>query len=768
MRKVKCLLVIVSLFMPLVQASGQATTSRAPAPSKRAADLLAKMTLDEKIGQLNQLFYFTQLMKPEMMEPAIREGKVGSLLFVTDPAIINRFQRVAVEQSRLKIPLLFGFDVIHGFRTVFPVPLAMASSWDPALVERAQTIAAREARAAGIRWTFAPMVDIARDPRWGRIVEGAGEDPYLGAKMSAAQVRGFQGSDPSAPGRLLACMKHFAGYGAADGGRDYDSAYLSDAELYNVYFPPFKAAVDAGVGSAMSAYMNLNDVPATGNSFLLQDVLRKEWAFKGFVVSDADSVGNLVTHGFAADKADAAVRALTAGVDMEMSLPRSPVATAYADSLAKLVKEGRVTTAQIDTSVRRILEAKFKLGLFDNPYVDESAVSSHHNNPEHRQLARVAAQRSAVLLRNEGNLLPLTKGDPKVSSIAVIGPLGDSRRDMRGPWTLADDTRTAVTVLEGLREKVGPGVKVEYAQGVEIARAYPSIFALFGGPRPAAWSDAQKREEFEKALALARSSDLVVLALGEHEEMSGEAASHSTIDLPGRQRELFEVVSALGKPTVLVLINGRPLDISWAVNRVPAILEAWHPGSEGGNAIADLFYGDATPGGKLPVTWPRSSGQIPIYYAHHLTQQPETAQGFTSRYWDMPTSPLYPFGYGLSYTTFAYSNLRVSKAEAKTGESIEVSVDVANTGRRAGEEVAQLYIHQRSGSASRPVRELKGFERLALAPGEKKTVRFTLGKPELTYWSSAVKGWVQEPATFDVWAGGDSTATLTTTFRVVP
>lgn len=767
MRKVKCLLLIVSLFIPLVQTLSHAQTSREPTAAKRAADLLAQMTLEEKIGQLHQLFFFSQLMKPEMMEPDIRAGKVGSLLFVTDPATINRFQKVAVEQSRLKIPLLFGFDVIHGFRTVFPVPLAMASSWDPALVERAQTVAAREARAVGIRWTFAPMVDIARDPRWGRIVEGAGEDPYLGAKMSAAQVRGFQGPDPSAPGRLLACMKHFAGYGAADGGRDYDSSYLSDAELYNVYFPPFKAAVDAGVGSAMSAYMNLDDVPATGNAFLLSEVLRKQWGFKGFVVSDADSVGSLVTHGFAADKADAAVRAFTAGVDMEMSLPRSPISSAYSENLAKLVKEGRVTTAQIDNAVRRILEAKFKLGLFDNPYVDESAVASHHNNPDHKQLARVAAQRSAVLLRNEGNLLPLTKGDRKVSSIAVIGPLGDSKRDMRGPWTLADDKRTAVTVLEGIREKVGPDVKVDYAQGVDIARSYPSIFALFAGPRPAAWSDAQKREEFEKAVALARSSDLVVLAFGEHEEMSGEAASQSTIDLPGRQRELFEAVSELGKPTVLVLINGRPLDISWAVNRGSAILEAWHPGSEGGNAIADLIYGDATPGGKLPVTWPRSSGQIPIYYARNITQQPESAKEFTSRYWDMPTSPLYPFGYGLSYTTFAYSNLRVSKAEAKVGESVEVSVDVENTGRRAGDEVAQLYIHQRAGSASRPVRELKGFERIALAPGEKKTVRFTLGKPELTYWSSAVKGWVQEPATFDVWAGGDSAATLTNTFRVI-
>ena len=766
MRNLKCLLLILSLFMPLAQTMGQATMRR-DTVSERAVALLAKMTLEEKIGQLNQLFFITQLLKPEMLEPEIRAGRVGSLLFVTDPALVNRFQKVAIEQSRLKIPLLFGFDVIHGFRTVFPVPLAMASSWDPAVVERAQSIAAREARAVGVRWTFAPMVDIARDPRWGRIVEGAGEDPYLGAQMAAAQVRGFQGSDPSAPGRLLACVKHFAGYGAADGGRDYDSSYLSDSELYNVYLPPFKAAVDAGVGSVMSAYMNLNDVPATANAFLLTEVLRKDWGFKGFVVSDAESVGDLVTHGFAADKADAAIRALTAGVDMEMSFPGSAVGSTYANSLAQHVKEGRLTTAQIDDATRRILEVKFRLGLFDNPFVDESAAAAHHNNPEHRQFARVAAQRSAVLLRNENNFLPLPKGDPKVSSIAVIGPLADSKRDMRGPWTLADDMKTAVSVVEGIRAKVGPKVKVDYAQGVDIGRAYPSIFAIFSSPRPAPWSDEQKRAEFENALALARSSDLVVLVLGEHEEMSGEAATHSTIDLPGRQRELLEAVSALGKPTVLVLINGRPVDISWAVNRVPAILEAWHPGSEGGNAIADLLYGDATPGGKLPVTWPRSSGQIPIFYAHNLTQKPETAKDFTSRYWDIPSTPLYPFGYGLSYTTFAYSNLRLNKATAKAGESVEVSVDVENVGRKAGDEVAQLYVHRRSGSASRPVRELKGFERIALAPGEKRTVRFTLGKAELTYWSSAVRNWVLEPATFDVWAGGDSTATLTTQFRVI-
>jgi beta-glucosidase len=762
-----CFALVVALFPLPVSASISRPKTSQMSTDRRVDQLLAQMTMEEKVGQVNQLFYFSQFMKPEMVEPAIREGKIGSLLFVTDPAVINRLQKTAVENSRLKIPLLFAFDVIHGFRTIFPVPLAMASSWDPALVEQVQGVAASEARAVGIRWTFAPMVDIARDPRWGRIVEGAGEDPFLGARMAAAQVRGFQGDDPSSPGRLLACMKHFAGYGAGSGGRDYDSAYIPDAELYNVYLPPFKAAVDAGVGSAMSAYMNLNDVPATGNTFLLRDVLRRQWGFKGFVVSDADSVGNLVTHRFAEDKSDAAYRAFTAGVDMEMSLPGNGVGTAYATSLTKLVQEGRVTKAQLDDAVRRILEAKFKLGLFDNPYVDESRVESNHNNPEHRRLARLAAQRSMVLLRNEGNLLPFVKGDPKVSSVAVIGPLADSKRDMQGPWSLADDPDSAITVLEGMRTKLGPSVKVEFAQGVDIGRAYPSIFDMLSGPRPARWTEAQQREEFDKALSLARSSDVIVMVLGEHEEMSGEAASQSTLDLPGRQLELLKAVSGLGKPVVLVLINGRPLEISWAASNISAILEAWHPGVEGGNAIADVLYGDATPGGKLPVTWPRSAGQIPIYYARHTTQEPETKKNFTSRYWDIPSSPLYPFGHGLSYTTFRFSNLRVSKPEVKLGESTEVLVDVENTGRRAGDEVAQLYIHQRYGSASRPVRELKGFERITLAPNEKRTVRFTLSKPELTYWSGAAKAWVQEPAVFDLWVGADATASLTTTFRVV-
>ena len=769
------MLCLLLLGVPAVPAQQTAVPPFGGAPGRQAEadvtrrgnELLRQMTLDEKVGQLNQLFFFSQFMKPEAMEASIRDGKIGSLLFVTDPAVINRFQKVAVEQSRLHIPLLFGFDVIHGFRTIFPVPLAMASSWDPSLVERAQTVAAREASAVGIRWTFAPMVDIARDPRWGRIVEGAGEDPYLGSEIAKAQVRGFQGQNLGSPDRVIACVKHFAGYGAADGGRDYDSAYIPEVLLHNVYLAPFRAAAEAGAGSFMSAYMDLNDVPATGNRFLLQDVLRREWGFRGFVVSDADAVGNLVTHGFARDKEDAAYRALTAGVNMEMSIDFGTVGKAYIENLPKLVQQGRVTASQLDDAVRPILEAKIRLGLFERPYVDEARLAQAYDASEHRQLARVAAQRSAVLLRNEGGLLPLANAGGKISSIAVIGPLADSQRDIRGSWSFVDDPKTAITVLQGIRGKVAVGVRVEYAQGVELGRTYPSPFEMFtSGPRSLAWTEAKKQEEFAKAVELARRSDVVVLVLGELESMSGESASKSTLDPPGRQLELIEAVVAAGKPAVLVLVNGRPLNIAWASEHVPAILEAWHPGTEGGNAVADLLFGDATPGGKLPVTWPRNAGQIPIYYAHNLTQQPESSPRFTSRYWDVATSPLYPFGYGLSYTKFAYSNLRVSQQQAKVGQTVEVSVDVENTGGRAGDEVAQLYIHQQAGSASRPVRELKGFQRVALAPGETKTVRFTLGKAEMTYWSPQEKAWVQEPATFDVWVGGDSTATMHATLQV--
>jgi beta-glucosidase len=726
---------------------------------QRANSLLARMTLDEKIGQLNQLFFFSSFQKEESMSDGIRKGEIGSLLFVTDAAMINRFQRVAVTESRHKIPLIFGFDVIHGFHTIFPVPIAMAASWDPKMVEGAQTVAAREARAVGINWTFAPMVDIARDPRWGRIIEGAGEDPYLGSVMSAAQVRGFQGERMGSPEHLLACVKHFAGYGAAEGGRDYDAANISDAQMWNVYLPPFKAAVDAGVGSVMSAYMDLNDVPATGNRWLMRDVLRKNWGFDGFVVSDANAVNDLQTHGFARDAQDAAVKALTAGVNMEMSFN----ATVYLKNLANAVKQNQVSVKEIDDLVRPLLEAKIKLGLFENPYVDEAKVKSTFANPAHREAAKTAAERSAVLLKNQNNLLPL--GKTAYKKIAVIGPLADSRQNTLGSWSFAMDLNETSTILAGLKTKLGSGTQVEFAPGVQISRTFnPSPFDMLLKEKHApAWTEVQATDELKKAVDLAKNSDIAVMVLGENQDMSGEYASRSTLDLPGRQLELLQAVMATSKPVVLVLLNGRPLDITWAAQNIPSILEAWYPGSEGGNAVADLLFGDAVPGGKLPFTWIKNAGQIPLYYSHNLTQNPGEQE---KRYWNEKVVPLYPFGYGLSYTTFAFSNLKVNQPEIKIGHTADVTVDVKNTGSRAGDEVVQLYIHQQAGSASRPVRELKGFERVALAPGETKTVRFKLGPEELRYWSAAARDWVQEAENFDVWVGNDSSASLHSTFRV--
>ena len=725
----------------------------------KVEELLHRMTLDEKIGQLTQIGGMAFIPGAPKPEDAVRKG-AGSVLWLNDPAAINRLQKISMEETRLKIPLLFGLDVIHGFRTIFPMPLALAASWDSKLIERAQSMAAREARAAGIAWTFAPMVDIARDPRWGRLIEGAGEDPFLGSMVARAQVRGFQGDDVSQPDRMLACAKHFAGYGAADGGRDYDSSNIPDSELFNVYLPPFRAAADAGVATFMSAYMDLNDVPATGNAFLLQDVLRKSWKFPGFVVSDANAIRDLVTHGFARDGSDAAYRAFTAGVDMDMA------SGTYLANLGALVKAGKVPESAIDAAVRPILAAKFRLGLFERPYADEARAKTIIGAPENRQVAREAARESAVLLRNERETLPLSK-DGK--SIAVIGPLADAKRDLLTMWSGFDvDGSSTVSVLEGIRAKAA-GARVEHAPGVQIRKLYPSMFEGFmGGKPPAAWTPEQEKAEFAKAVDAAKRADMVVLVLGELAFMSGELASQGSLDLPGRQQELMEAVAATGKPVVLVLVNGRPLNITWAAEHIPAILEAWHPGMEGGSAIADLLFGDANPGGRLPISWPRNVGQVPVYYAHNLTHQPETARGFKSRYWDQPSAPLYPFGYGLSYTKCAISNLRLKESAVKLGGAVDVSVDVENTGKRAGTEVVQVYIHQMAGSASRPVRELKGFEKVWLKPGEKKTVTLSLSKSERSYWSSATKGWVEEAESFDLWVGTDATATLHTNFKIVP
>ena len=590
----------------------------APVPSDaevsaRVETLLAQLSLAEKIGQLTQIGGADFIPGPKP-EDVIRSGGAGSVLWLNDTRQFNVLQKIAVEESPSRIPLLFALDVIHGYRTIFPVPLAMASSWDPAVAERAQAVAAKEARAAGLHWTFGPMLDIARDARWGRIVEGAGEDPFLGAAMAAAQVRGFQGPTLGAPDRVVACAKHFAGYGAADGGRDYDPVYLSESQLRNVYFPPFQAAVKAGVGTFMSAYMDLNDVPASGNRFLLRDVLRGEWGFKGFVVSDANAVGSLVTQGFARDGRDAAFRVLSAGLDMDMA------SNTYLQHLAGLVEDGTLDLALIDASVRSILAIKVRMGLFEQPYTDEAKLAQMIALPEHRREARLAAQRSMVLLRNEGQLLPLAKS---LSNVAVIGPLADSKQATEGSWMVFGHQPAAVTVLVGIRAKLA-GAKVEYAPGPEIRRDIPSFFdEMTPGGKKEPQTPDQAEAAFQAALGTALRADLIVMVLGEEANMAGEAASRASLDLPGRQVELLKAVVALGKPVVLVLLNGRPLSITWAAENVPAILEAWEPGSQGGHAVADILFGDANPGGKLPVSFPRKGSHAPLYYARNLTHSPE-------------------------------------------------------------------------------------------------------------------------------------------------
>lgn len=729
----------------------------------RIDTLLAQMTPGEKAGQLTQYFYFgTVHDSPDQshvtaVEEAIRAGKAGAVLFITDPAVTNRLQKLAIEETRLGIPLLVSFDVNHGFRTIFPVPIAMAASWDPDMIATSQSVAAREARAIGIHWTFNPMVDISRDPRWGRMIEGAGEDPYLASAVGVAHVQGFQGADPTSRENVIAGPKHFAGYGAPLGGRDYDEVNLSDSELWNVYLRPFEATVKAGAGNIMSAYMPLNGIPATGNHWLFSEVLRETWGFKGFTVSDADAVRNLVTHHFAKDNMDAGARALTAGVDMEMTISDPAF-----DSLPDALESGAIDEATLDAAVRRILEAKFALGLFDQPFVDEGNAARVLADPSHREESRIAAERSAVLLRNENATIPLDAD--ALTSIAVLGPLGNAKRDTLGPWSFDFDLDETVTVFEGIRNHVGASVEVSWAPGVRNAqRQFSSMFDMFPGNAPDRQEDFDDEAEFTRAVDLAKSSDIAIVVLGEWQNMIGENASRSTLDLPGEQLRLLQAVVKTGTQVVLVLMNGRPLDLRWAVEHVPAILDIWYPGTLGGTATANLLFGDVAPGGKLPFTWPRSVGQVPMISTHTVSHQPEKQD---QRYWDEPGTPLFPFGYGLGYTTFDYSDLSLDKEKIAPDGSLTISARVTNTGERDGDEVAQLYIHQRYGGAARPVRELKGFRRIHLAAGESRIVEFTLGPDELKYWNAASRSWIVESAEFDVWVGGDSTASLGANFRV--
>ena len=725
---------------------------------QRADALIRTMTLEEKAGQVSQQFLFGPF---EPFALAVREGKVGSLLFVTDPAVINRLQKVAVEESRLRIPLLFGYDVIHGFRTIFPVPIANAASWDPSGVQQAQSVAAAEARSVGIHWAFSPMVDIARDARWGRIVEGAGEDPFLGSAMAAAQVKGFQGSTIGAPGHIIAGPKHFAGYAAADGGRDYDSIYQSDSQLYNVILPPFAAAVKAGAGNIMSAYTDLNDIPAVGNEWLLTEVLRNQMGFNGWVVSDANGTKNQVMQNFARDDADAAVRSIAAGNDMEMSF--GPAASA--ETLAASVRAGRLAESTLDRSVRHILIAKFRMGLFENPYVDELVAKATLADPEHRDVAQGAAERSLVLLKNDGDALPLKAGAQK--KVAVIGAMADSKRDMLGPWAFQYDLAETVTVFAGVRDYLGNAASVSTAPGVQIKRAVPSFFDAIdipGSVKPEPrWDAARTKIEFERAVALAEASDLVILTLGEAQDMSGEGASRADLKLPGDQLKLFNAVMATGKRVIVVTMSGRPLELDNVLKEVPAVLHAWYGGTRGGTAVARALFGDVNPGGKLPVTWPRTVGQVPIYYAHNTTHAPKDQD---KRYWDIPSSPQFEFGYGLSYTKFGFERPRLDQMALAPGGKLRVSTLVTNLGSRRGDEVVQLYIHQKAGRASRPVRELKGFQRISLQPGERRTVTFDLTEDSVQYWNAATKDWVIDPGTFDLWIGPSSNTGNHLTFEV--
>ena len=732
----------------------------------RANRLIGQMTVEEKVGQVSQRFDIASLFPsgtplPPGMPPLtpldanVGKAELGALLFVHDPVVANKYQRIAVEQTRLKIPLLLGYDVIWGMRTMFPVPLATAASFDPAGVEQARAIAAKEARAIGIHWTFAPMIDIARDARWGRIVEGAGEDPYLGAAMARAQVKGFQGDRIGAPGHIIAGPKHFVGYGAATGGRDYDPVFLSDSELHNVYLPPFKAAIDAGAGNIMSAYMDLNDVPASANKWLLTDVLRGELGFKGWVVTDASSVHNLVKQGFAADKADASERAILAGVDMEMSTAPNAFAT-----LAASVRAGKVPVKRLDEAVRRVLLAKIRMGLFENPYVDVAAAQTVLNDPTHAAAAQVSAERSLVLLKNDGAALPLSAATLK--RVAVIGPMADSPRDTTLSLAFPQDAAKAVTVFKGVSERLNGIATVETAPGVQLARVNPSPLVMLLG-RTAPWTAAQTADELQKAVMLAARSDVVILTLGEKIDMSSEQASRADLTLPGDQRKLLDAVVATGKPVVVVLMNGRPLDLTGVYEKVPAILEAWYPGSRGGTAVARALFGDVNPGGKTPVTWPRSVGQVPMFYAHNLSHSPE---GQGTRYFDAPSTPRFPFGFGLSYTSFTIAPPVLDKPELPPGGRITVSTTLTNTGKRAGDEVVQLYIHQRAGRASRPVRLLQGFQRVTLNPGESRTLSFTLDESNVRYWNSAERGWVIDPGVFDLWIGNSSQGGNHITFKV--
>ena len=699
--------------------------------------LLKQMTLEEKIGQLNQYTGDNAATGPITINPnkqaEIKQGLIGSMLNILGTQYTRQYQELAM-QSRLKIPLLFGQDVIHGYKTTFPLPLAEAASWDLDAMELSARIAAVEASASGIHWTFAPMVDISRDPRWGRVMEGAGEDTYLGSKIAYARVKGFQGKLGDV-NSVMACVKHFAAYGAAVGGRDYNSVDMSERMLWETYLPPFKSALDAGAATFMNSFNDLNGIPATGNKYLQRDILKGKWNFQGFVVSDWGSIGEMVSHGYSKDNKEAALQAITAGSDMDME------SNAYRYHLAELVKEKKVSITLIDDAVKRILRKKFELGLFDDPfkYCNPEREQAALNNPEHRKAARDIAAKSIVLLKNENGILPLSK---ETKTIAFIGPLVKERKQNMGFWSVelpeVDYDKHVISQWEGVQNKVGNSAKLLYAKGCEI--------------------EGDNKDGFAEAVAVANQADVVILSIGERRDMSGEAKSRSNLRLPGVQEELIKAIQATGKPIVVLINAGRPLIFNYTADTVPAILYTWWLGTEAGNAIADVLFGDYNPSGKLPMSFPREEGQIPIYYNHFNTGRPaanETATNYVSAYTDLKNSPKFPFGFGLSYTTFDYSDLKLSKNKIKSTETIEVSMTITNSGKVAGEEVVQLYLRDKVGSVVRPIIELKDFQKIKLNAGETKMVKFTIDKQKLSFYNTDLK-WITEPGDFDLMIGSSS------------
>ena len=720
----------------------------------RVSELLNRMTVAEKIGQMAQVNADGDKI-PGELRAALKAGQIGSILNQVNVDVVNEMQRIAVEESRLGIPLMMGRDVIHGFRTVQPIPLGQAATWNPELVRKGARAAAVEAASTGVNWTFAPMIDISRDPRWGRIAESFGEDPYLTSVLGAAMVKGFQGDGFSQPGNIAACAKHFAGYGASESGRDYNTTNIPQNELRNVYLPPFRAAVDAGVATLMTSFSDLDGVPASGNRFLLKQVLREEWNFDGFVVSDWASIEQLSVHGFTANDKEAAYEAASAGLNMEMAT------STYADHLKELIEEGRIGMAELDAMVADILRVKFRLGLFEDPYTDPSDYPAIANEG-HLAIAQQLALQSLVLLKNRDRTLPLSKG--KLKSVAVIGPLADDPYEQLGTWIFDGDPALSQTPLDAIRRLLGDQVSVNYVRAMETSRS-------------------RTTDGFEAAVEAARAADTVIAFLGEESILSGETHSRADIDLPGNQEDLLAALREAGKPVIAVIMAGRPLTLSDIIDDVDALLFAWHPGTMGGPAIADILFGVESPSGKLPATFPKMVGQAPIYYAHKNTgrpaepgdfthmddlpvRMPQSSWGFASFHLDAGYKPLYEFGYGLSYTEFAYTDIEVNDSEIELGQKITIEAVVRNTGGVEAEEVVQLYVRDLVGNVTRPVRELKGFQRIRLKPGESRRVSFVLDPEDLAFYGRDMS-LITEPGDFHVWIGGSSDAELQTAFTLV-